>query len=179
MGGRYGASMNSLKILLAMGLFSALFSTVLNGDPIAVGAKAPQLKATAQDGSTVDLGKLYGEGMVLVYFYPKADTPGCTAQACNLRDNFSEIQEQGITVLGVSMDDTKAQAAFQSKYSLPFTLIADQDGKVVDAFGVPKMGMFARRQAYLVKDGVVVWRDLAAKPKTQTADVLAAVASLN
>lgn len=145
---------------------------------IEVGADAPRVSAPDQTGAKIDLGALYDKGPVLVYFYPKADTPGCTAQACNLRDNFDELKEKGITVIGVSMDSVEDQAKFQKKYELPFTLLADKEGTVVKGFDVPNTLGFSKRQAYLVVGGKIVWRDLSAAPKTQTQDVLTAFAAL-
>lgn len=165
-------------IVLFFTIMTIFSSLLLQADEIAVGADAPRLQAIDQDGKTIDLGALYDKGPVLVYFYPKADTPGCTAQACNLRDNWSDLQAKGITVIGVSIDSPADQLAFQKKYQLPFSLLADTDKKVVSAFGVPHTMGFAKRQAFLIKAGKVVWRDLAAKPKSQTQDVLGALAAV-
>ncbi len=168
-----------MKNLFKLSLILAIMTLPFLGKAeIEVGADAPRVSAPDHTGAKVDLGALYDKGPVLVYFYPKADTPGCTAQACNLRDNFEGLQKAGITVVGVSMDSVKDQAAFQKEYQLPFTLLADKEGVVVKAFDVPSMAGFAKRQAYLVVGGKIVWRDLAAKPRTQTEDVLSAFAAL-
>lgn len=152
---------------------------IANAEPVAVGATAPAATAPNQDGESVDLSDLYDSGLVLVYFYPKADTGGCTAQACSLRDEFEALTDKGVTVVGVSTDDVPAQKAFQEKYNLPFVLLADKDKKVINAFGVPTgTAGFASRQAFLIKDGIVVWRDLKASTKEQAADVLAALDEL-
>lgn len=150
----------------------------MNGKPLEINASAPAVEAINQDGQKVSLGDAYKEGLVLVYFYPKADTPGCTAQACSLRDDFAALKDQGVKVFGVSTDTVADQKKFQEKYKLPFTLLSDEDGKLVDAFGVPKRGTFASRQAFLIKDGNVVWRDLSASTAKQAADVLAALKDL-
>src|SRR5215212_790402 len=131
--------MKSLKTLSLIGSLLAL-SLVANADPLAVGAKAPDITAKDQDGKPVKLGSVYAKGPTLVYFYPKADTPGCTKQACSLRDDWSKLQQKGVQVLGVSEDAPDAQKSFQDKYKLPFTLVADNDGKVASAFGVPMRG---------------------------------------
>ena len=146
-------------------------------DPLEIGATAPAPSVLTDAGETLDLSAAYAKGPVLVYFYPKSDTPGCTKQACNLRDNFDAVQAAGITVLGVSRDEVEKQAAFKDKYSLPFTLIADKDGTLGEAFGVGKAALFGvhRRQSFLVLDGKVVWRDLKASPGSQSEDVLAAL----
>jgi peroxiredoxin Q/BCP len=107
-----------------------------------------------------------------VYFYPKADTPGCTKQACSLRDSYAALKDRGVKIYGVSMDKVKSQKAFQDKYKLPFDLLADEDGTVVDAFGVPKTMGFSKRQAFLFKDGKLVWSDMSASTEEQAADVL-------
>jgi peroxiredoxin Q/BCP len=150
----------------------------LSAEPLEIGSEAPALKVKIDSGDTIDLAEAYGQGAVLVYFYPRADTPGCTKQACNLRDHYAALQDAGITVFGVSTDEVEAQKAFKVKFNLPFTLIADPKAKLVDAFGVPKNGDFARRQAFLIKGAKIVWRDLEAKPATQAEDALAALAGL-
>ncbi|MEO7972203.1 MAG: peroxiredoxin, partial [Thermoanaerobaculia bacterium] len=109
----------------------------------------------------------------------KADTPGCTKQACSIRDSYASLTGKGITVFGVSTDDEKAQKAFQEKYQLPFTLLADKDKKVLTAFGVPSTVGYAKRQAYLFHDGVLVWRDLEAATSEQAAEVLAAMQAID
>lgn len=141
------------------------------------GQAAPKPAATDQDGAPVDFASLYRKGPVLVYFYPKADTPGCTAQACSLRDAYQKLTDAGLTVVGVSVDNQAAQKAFKEKYHLPFTLVADTDQTVLKAFGVPPMGGFANREAFLIKDGLVVWHDASASTSEQANDVLAQMAS--
>jgi peroxiredoxin Q/BCP len=145
------------------------------GAEIDLGATLPALTATDDTGAAVNLGAEAGQGYTLVYFYPKADTPGCTKQACSLRDAYAKLQEKGVRIYGVSGDDVAAQAAFREKYHLPFALLADPEGKVMDAFGVPHKGTYASRQAFLFKDGKLVWRDLTASTVEQAADVLAAL----
>ncbi len=154
------------------GLFSS------HAEPLAVGAPAPELNVTLDDGSQAQLADYYKSGLTFIFFYPKASTPGCTAQACSLRDAYEKIQAAGVQILGVSSDGTEAQQKFRSKQSLPYPLIADQQKKVIEAFGVPtKMG-FASRQAFLVKDGKIVWCDLSAATKKQADDLLAALDKL-
>ncbi|MFP4540402.1 MAG: peroxiredoxin [Opitutales bacterium] len=165
------ATFLSLSILLPMFGFGK--------DPLAVGAEAPTLSVTTHTGETLDLGSSYAEGPVLVYFYPKAFTPGCTAQACNLRDEFADLAAEGITVLGVSRDSVEKQAEFRAEYNLPFTLIADTGNELGKAFGVGSMmGVVHKRQSFLVVDGKVAWRDLSATPASQAQDLLAAYAAL-
>ena len=97
--------------------------------------KAPAFESLDQHGGAFSSTTLIGKKFVL-YFYPKDLTPGCTAQACNLRDNYAELQAQGIEIIGVSMDDANLHTRFINKYELPFTLLADTDRKVIETFGV-------------------------------------------
>ncbi len=99
------------------------------------GDNAPQFNGLDQDGNPVSLNDYLGKKLVL-YFYPKDDTPGCTAESCNLRDNYSALQNAGFEVLGVSTDPVKSHRKFVDKYSLPFRLLADTEKLVVEAFGV-------------------------------------------
>ncbi|WP_199117055.1 thioredoxin-dependent thiol peroxidase [Pedobacter sp. ASV28] len=99
------------------------------------GDKAPSFSAKDQNGNNVTLEQFKGKKVVL-YFYPKDDTPGCTAEACDFRDNYQGLLAKGIEVLGVSVDDEKSHQKFINKHSLPFTLLADTDQKIVEAYGV-------------------------------------------
>lgn len=157
-------------------ILTAATATLLAGgaqaDPIAVGAALPAVEQQNQDGQVVKLAETGAKGYTLVYFYPKADTPGCTKQACSLRDSYTALTEKGVKIYGVSTDKVEAQKAFKDKYKLPFDLLADSDSKVVDAFGVPKTMGFSKRQAFLFKDGKLVWSDQEASTEQQAADVL-------
>ena len=99
------------------------------------GDAAPDFEARDAEGNAVKLSSLRGRKVVL-YFYPKDDTPGCTKEACSFRDSFAEFERRGIEVLGVSTDDERSHRKFAEKYSLPFTLLADTDHAVADLFGV-------------------------------------------
>jgi peroxiredoxin Q/BCP len=99
------------------------------------GQKAPDFKAKDQNGNSISLSDFSGKDVIL-YFYPKDDTPGCTAEACSFRDNYQSLLNEGFEVLGVSTDDEKSHQKFITKYSLPFSLIADTDKKIVEAYGV-------------------------------------------
>lgn len=103
----------------------------------AEGQSAPDFSLAADDGSTVRLADLRG-GKVILYFYPKDDTPGCTTQACELRDRVAELDPRGAVVLGVSPDDVQSHQQFRDKYSLPFRLLADVDHRVSEQYGVWK-----------------------------------------
>lgn len=100
-----------------------------------VGDKAPDFSAKDQDGNIHSLQDYKGKKLV-VFFYPKASTPGCTAEACNLRDNWEKFKAEGYEILGVSADSQKRQQNFKEKYDLPFPLLADEDREVINAFGV-------------------------------------------
>jgi peroxiredoxin Q/BCP len=101
------------------------------------GDKAPDFTAKDQNGKEVSLGDYKGKNVIL-YFYPKDDTPGCTAESCDFRDNYQSLLSQGFDVIGVSVDDEKSHKKFETKYSLPFTLIADTDHSIVEAYDVWK-----------------------------------------
>ena len=99
------------------------------------GKKAPNFKGTDQNGKVISLKDFKGKKVIL-YFYPKDDTPGCTAQACNLRDNYSDLINQGFAVIGISTDSVKSHKKFENKFDLPFPLIADEDKTIVEKYGV-------------------------------------------
>jgi len=155
------------------------FFATSQADPLAVGATAPAVTGVTDEGKSLAFGDVYKKGYTLVYFFPKADTGGCTAQGCSLRDANEELTLKGVTILGVSTDTVEAQKKFREKYHFPFTLIADHDQTVIKAFGVPVkdiplMGSLASRQAYLIgKDGKVLWADYKASTTKQAEDVLA------
>jgi peroxiredoxin Q/BCP len=117
-------------------------------DPVAEGADAPDFELPDQDGEPVRLSSLRGKTVVL-YFYPKADTPGCTTQACAIRDRSGEFDARGAVVLGVSPDPPGRLRKFADKYGLPFTLLADEDHSVAEAYGTwvlkPKRGYMPER----------------------------------
>ena len=175
-----------MKLTRAAGLalsamFLSLFSTA-KADPLKVGDKAPQVTGVTENGTKLNFGDVYKkQTYTLVYFFPKADTSGCTAQGCSLRDAYEQLTQKGVAVIGVSLDTVDAQKAFREKYDFPFTLISDPDKTVVNAFGVPTMsipmvGELAKRQAYLIKDGTVIWADYHASTSAQAADVLKVLA---
>lgn len=145
------------------------------------GSKAPAFKAPDQNGNMVSLSDFKGKKVIL-YFYPKDDTPGCTAQACNLKDNYKILIDKGFQVVGVSVDSVKSHKKFQEKYDLPFPLISDEEKKIVDKYnlwGEKKfMGrtyMGTTRTTFLIDEQGVI-RKIIAKPDTKnhTEEVLAA-----
>ena len=108
------------------------------------GDKVPHFKTTDQDGNNVDLNDFKGQKLI-VFFYPKASTPGCTAEACNLRDNYKVLTEKGFAILGVSADSEKRQQNFKSKYEFQYPLLADSNKDVISAFGVWGLKKFMGR----------------------------------
>ena len=166
------------RILVLSTMILSLFGLRAAAAPIELGAAAPAVAALTDAGTELDLAAHCATGFTLVYFYPKADTGGCTAQGCSLRDAYADLTAQGVKVVGVSTDDVASQKAFREKYRFPFPLVADTDKKVTAAFGVPTTLGFASRQAFLFKDGKLVWRDLKASTEKQAADVLAALKTL-
>lgn len=121
-------------------------------------AQIPNFPATLDDGTTVDFYDLLADGPVVLFFYPKAFTPGCTAESCNFRDLRAEFAEIGAQRIGVSRDDVATQARFRDTYGLDFPLIADPDGSVAKIFGAKRMGpMPSKRQTFVIDtDGQVL-----------------------
>jgi peroxiredoxin Q/BCP len=144
-------------------------------EPLAVGTPAPAFTAIAHDGQKVELAKLKGKEVVL-YFYPKDDTPGCTKEACDFRDNWTKIQKAGVVVYGVSTQDNTSHKAFAEKYKLPFPLLPDEKGELASKYHVDLVGGKAKRVTYLIgKDGKIkyVWPKV--NPVGHSAEILAQV----
>ncbi len=152
---------------------------------IETGQEAPDFTLPNQDGEPVALHDLRGRRVVL-YFYPKADTPGCTTQACGIRDRRAEYEQAGVRVIGVSPDTVDAIAKFDSKYGLDFTLLADADHHVADAYGTwvekknyGKTYWGVQRATFIIDaDGRIAHVIPKASPKTHDDEVLAAVSEL-
>jgi thioredoxin-dependent peroxiredoxin len=148
------------------------------------GSAAPDFELTADDGSTVRLTDMRGKPVVL-YFYPKDDTPGCTAQACGIRDAWGEFERAGAVVLGVSPDDESSHVEFKEKYGLPFTLLADTEHRTAEEYGVwveknyaGNTYMGVERSTFVIgPDGTVAKELRKVKPETHADDVLAALRS--
>ena len=148
------------------------------------GDKAPQFSAVTQDGSRISLADLKGKDVIL-YFYPRDDTPGCTKEACAFRDEFAAFKKRGAVVLGVSTDSAKSHGKFATKFKLPFPLLADEDKSIVQAYGVwgqkSFMGrkyMGTHRVTFLIgPDGRIkkIWTEV--KPAEHAKDVLAALST--
>ncbi len=146
------------------------------------GKPAPDFELTSDSGETVRLSSLRGKPVVL-YFYPRDDTPGCTTQACGIRDVYGEFEQRGAVVLGVSPDDVDSHVKFKQKHSLPFTLLADDEHAVADDYGVWAEKEYrgnkyfgVERSTFVIdEDGTVVRAMRRVKPDAHAADVLAAL----
>jgi peroxiredoxin Q/BCP len=149
---------------------------------IAIGAKAPTFSLTDQNGDTISLGD-FKYGKVVLYFYPKDDTPGCTTEACTYRDEHTAFERKGAVVLGISPDDEESHSKFARKFSLPFSLLTDTGHKVAEAYGVwveknmyGKKYMGVERSTFVIgPDGRIeaIYRKV--KPGEHVTDVLAAL----
>lgn len=147
--------------------------------PLQVGDKVPLFSVTDDQGNTQNLNDYKGQKLV-VFFYPKANTPGCTAEACDLRDHFKELQNAGYALLGVSADSQKKQRNFSEKFEFPFPLLADEDKQVIEAFGVwgPKKFMGREydgihRMTFIIDENGIVERVIdKVKTKAHAAQIL-------
>lgn len=142
------------------------------------GAPIPDVSAPDHTGREARLPDLARDGSLVVYFYPKAGTPGCTSQACSLRDAFDELADLGIAVVGVCGDAPEALARFKEKRRLPFALLSDPEGTVASLFGVGTIFGVLRRSAFLFRRGALVWSDMRASTANQARDVLLALRSV-
>ena len=140
--------------------------------PLSVGTDAPAFTAKYTNGNTISLSDFAGKTVVL-YFYPKDDTPGCTKQACSFRDSQAEYKDKDVVVLGVSADDEVSHQAFTNKYNLNFPLLADTQKSIITAYDVDGGG-YAKRVTYIIDgNGKIIDVDAAVNTTTQASDVLA------
>ena len=163
-----------LNFLLAAVLL-AVTASLLAGEPPAVGNPAPGFKLQDQIGDWHELGDYRGSWLA-VYFYPKDDTPGCTTEACNFRDNIYAFKAIGAAVVGISVDDVESHKDFSEKYRLPFVILADENGETALAYGVLrdwKLLKIAARQSFLIDPaGFVAIHYEDVDPETHTQQVL-------
>jgi len=163
------------KILLPL-VLALVSMPLIAGEPPEVGTDAPSFKLQDQNGDWHASEDYRGQWLA-VYFYPKDDTPGCTREACNFRDNIYAFKAIGAAVVGVSVDDVESHKEFSDKYKLPFTLLADEDHAMATAYGVLKdykLVKIASRQSFLVDpDGKITKHYAKVDPDTHTEEVLA------
>lgn len=141
---------------------------------LAVGTKAPDFNTTDDEGKTISLSDFKGK-VVVLYFYPKDDTPGCTKEAQSFRDNYEQYQNKDMVVLGVSMDDQASHKQFKEKYGLPFQLLVDTDGAITKAYDV-EGGGYSKRVTYIIDgEGTITQVDEKVKTDTHAQDILTAI----
>ena len=173
--------MKMLKLVVGLVLATALsgFAAESAKTP-KVGDKAPAVEGKDQDGKTWKLSDYAGKKAVLLYFYPKDETPGCTKQACGLRDQMTDLQKENVEVVGVSFDNAESHKKFREKHNLNFTLLADTDGKIADAYGTRRGNSnMARRASFLIgKDGTIKHVTDTPSADTHLAEMKEAVAKL-
>ncbi len=155
--------------MLKPAILASLTALLSAAEPPAPGTLAPAFSAQDQHGKTISLSDFKAKKPVVLYFYPKDDTPGCTAQACSLRDGYSDLMATGAVILGVSADNVKDHKAFAEKFNLPFSLLADPDRKIIEAYGVKSMIGLAKRWTFVIdKQGVL--RHVVSDVKTKEHD---------
>ncbi|MDX2415913.1 MAG: peroxiredoxin [Xanthomonadales bacterium] len=171
-----------MKKILSVILFILLSTPVLAGEPLMAGSDAPSFNLQDQNGDWHKLEEYRGQWLA-IYFYPKDDTPGCTKEACNFRDNIYAFKAIDAAVVGISVDDVESHKKFADKYKLPFTLLADSDNTTATAYGVLKdykLLKLASRQSFLVDPAGKIAKHYAdVDPDTHTGEVLADIKSLS
>jgi peroxiredoxin Q/BCP len=164
-----------MKKILSIALVTLFSFSVFAGDSPAVGSEAPDFKLQDQNADWHTLQEYRGQWLA-VYFYPKDDTPGCTTEACNFRDNIYAFKAIGAAVVGISVDDVDSHKEFSEKYKLPFTLLADEGGETAKSYGVLrdyKLLTLASRQSFLINpDGIIVKHYEDVDPDEHTNEVL-------
>jgi peroxiredoxin Q/BCP len=167
--------------IFGLATLGLLVSAGAQADSPAVGSAAPEFRLQDQNGDWHTLEQYRGK-WVAVYFYPKDDTPGCTTEACNFRDNIFAFQERDAVILGISLDDVESHREFAEKYSLPFSLLSDPAAEVADQYGVvTNLGItkFAKRQSFLITpDGTVARHYAKVDPDTHSEEILSDLVSL-
>ena len=170
-----------LVVLSILVLLAALVAPLTANDTPEVGSAAPGFKLRDQNGDWHDLADYRGQWLA-IYFYPRDDTPGCTTEACNFRDNIYAFRAIGAHVLGVSVDDVDSHKAFAEKHKLPFILLADEEGEMSQAYGVLrdwKLTRIASRQSFIVApDGSIARHYEKVDPDTHTQEVLSDLEAL-
>lgn len=161
---------------LALLVLAAACAAPAAAKPLKAGDMAPDFTAPLTDGSAFTLSKSLDKAPIVLYFYPKDFTPGCTKEACALRDAFPRFQDYKAMILGVSYDSVQKHKEFTEKHKLPFPLASDSDKKVAKAFGVDGL-LFAQRATFIVgKDQTILWANPKVDPSTHSAELEAALA---
>lgn len=145
--------------------------------PIQEGDFAPEFSAQDEQGNTLRLRDFKGKKNVVLYFYPKDDTPGCTVEACNFRDDYAQYQNRDTQIFGVSFDDAQSHQSFKQKFSLPFPLLIDADKKIAQSYGVAGEQYANRDTVVIDKEGKIKKIFRKVSPKTHSAEVLEALKS--
>jgi len=160
----------SMKTLILIGGFMFGLSDA-NAADLKVGQTAPDFSATASDGSVFQLQKAVGQGPIVLYFYPKNDTPGCTKEACGLRDSFAAFRKLNAQVYGISYDTIDSHKEFIEKYRLPFALLSDSDKKISELYDAK--GLFGpKRKTYVIdNNGKIAWINPSVSPATHAAEL--------
>ncbi len=136
-----------------------------------VGSQAPDFTAPASDGSTVHLADSIGKAPIVLYFYPKDDTPGCTKEACGFRDQFAAFRQLKATIFGISYDTVESHRAFAQKFNLPFLLLSDKDKKIAKAYGADGL-LFAKRMTFVIdKAGRIAYINPSVDPSKHSAEI--------
>jgi len=170
-----GRSLASLGMSLLFGACTSVARPDGGTGLLPKGAKAPEVVGKTSDGTPTALSSVHGH-VAVVYFYPKDETPGCTREACAFRDVFAKYQSRQVTIFGVSRDSEQRHMEFRTKHQLPFPLVADENGSVSRAYGVPSLLGMTSRVTFLVgKDGTIlrVWPNV--DPGVHAEEVLAAI----
>jgi len=164
-----------------LGLFASISPCFGDNAPVPkVGDKAPLVIGEDQDGKTWKLANFVGKKSVVLYFYPKDDTPGCTKEACGFRDQMDKLKKDKVEVVGVSFDSAESHQQFIEKYKLNFPLLADTDGKIAEAYGVRIPGKnFARRVSFLIGlDGKIAHVTDSPQASAHVSEMIEAIAKL-
>ena len=169
-----------MRFKLVAALMLAWSAAVACADIPKPGEMAPAFTGTDQNGNTVSLADFAGKKMVLLYFYPKDFTGGCTKEACGFRDRMADLQTNNVVLVGVSHDTAESHAKFAQQYHLNFSLLADPDGRIIKDYGVKMFALkYAKRVSFLIgTDGKIVHVTEAASPQTHFAEMKEAMAGL-
>jgi peroxiredoxin Q/BCP len=165
------------RILLCTGVIMFGLGKV-QAEKLKVGDAAPNFTAASSDGGQVELMALIGKAPIVLYFYPKDDTPGCTKEACGIRDSFAAFRKLDATVFGISYDTVDSHKEFIAKYKLPFALLSDHDHTIAKLYGANGL-LFAKRMTYVIdKSGKIAWMNPSVNPSTHSQELQDILAKL-